>query len=112
VGPAKEGLKVKVGDQEAREELKAKVGDQEAKEELKAKVGDQEAREELKVKVDGQEVQEELKAKVDDPVKPGRAREGANRRRGKTKLFFKLTTSTLPEVRVFFVIGQHQNLKR
>ena len=55
-----------------------------AKEELKAKVGDQEAREELKAKVDDQEVQEELKAKVGDPVKPGRAQEGANRRRAKT----------------------------
>ena len=70
------------------------------------------AKEGLKVKVGDQEAREELKAKVDDPVKPGRAQEGVNRRRGKTKLFFKLTTSTLPVVRLFFVIGQHQNLKR
>ena len=68
----------------AKEELKAKVGDQEAREELKAKVDDQEVQEELKAKVDGQEVKEELKAKVGDPVKPGRAQEGANRRRAKT----------------------------
>ena len=112
MGRAKEELKAKVDDQEVKEELKAKVDDQEVKEELKAKVGGQGVQEELKAKVDGQEVQEELKAKVDDPVKPGRAQEGANRRRGKTKLFFKLTTSTLPEVGLFFVIGQHQNLKR
>ena len=55
-----------------------------AKEELEAKVDDQEAREELKVKVGDQEAREELKVKVGDPVKPGRAQEGANRRRAKT----------------------------